>query len=252
MTTRRDVIRAGAGIAAILAAGKAPAGIVKSMLAARGAFLAARRGPALPYDSEVEWLQGDGASGLWIPCDVNNGKFEVSYYRTSLQTQYLVQSARRSSEASNVDVSIAHQRNSNTLSRGSTVCLHMANQNINEAYGAWFSSNTAQLTTKMSATLDIPNTRSMFWNGGGGTWSPTTFNSLPFVGLLCRAKSNNVTTNYSTAKICSFKTWESGTLTHDLRPVRKNGVGLFWDAATGVLWPVSGTGAFTIGPDKTA
>ena len=60
MTTRRDVIKAGAGLAAILASGKAPAGIVKSMLGARGALLAAQKGWTNPYVTDGLVAQWDG------------------------------------------------------------------------------------------------------------------------------------------------------------------------------------------------
>ena len=36
MTTRRNILKGGAGLAAILASGKAPAAFIKSMVAARG------------------------------------------------------------------------------------------------------------------------------------------------------------------------------------------------------------------------
>ena len=39
MTTRREIVKAGAGLAAIIAAGKAPAALVRSMLGARGAIV---------------------------------------------------------------------------------------------------------------------------------------------------------------------------------------------------------------------
>lgn len=47
MTTRRDMLKSGAGLAAILATGKAPAAFIKSMLAARQIFLG-RGGGAQP------------------------------------------------------------------------------------------------------------------------------------------------------------------------------------------------------------
>lgn len=54
MTTRREIVRAGAGLAAIIAAGKAPAALVKSMLGMRGTMTS---GKHLPYDAQVEYLE---------------------------------------------------------------------------------------------------------------------------------------------------------------------------------------------------
>ena len=56
--TRRDIIKSGAGLAAILAAGKAPAALTRSMLAARPSICAGRK--PLPYLKRVEWLQSTG------------------------------------------------------------------------------------------------------------------------------------------------------------------------------------------------
>ena len=46
MTTRREIVKAGAGLAAVIAAGKAPAAFIRSALAARNAMMA---GGAKPY-----------------------------------------------------------------------------------------------------------------------------------------------------------------------------------------------------------
>ena len=60
MTTRRDILTGGAGLAAILASGKAPAYLFKSMLAARNGIGMKSVGAKLPYDSEVEYLESTG------------------------------------------------------------------------------------------------------------------------------------------------------------------------------------------------
>lgn len=61
MTTRREIVKAGAGLAAILAAGKAPAALVRSLVAARNAMTAGG-GAEFPYDSKVEYITS-GFSG---------------------------------------------------------------------------------------------------------------------------------------------------------------------------------------------
>ena len=64
MRTRREVIGGGLGLAAIIAAGKAPAAVVRSMCAARGMSVFCGGKEKLPYDAEVKWL---GATGTqWI------------------------------------------------------------------------------------------------------------------------------------------------------------------------------------------
>lgn len=50
--------------------------------------------------------------------------------------------------------------------------------------------------------------------------------------------------------IYSVKFWRSGTLMFDLIPVRKNGVGYFYDKVNGVLYANEGTGNWGLGIDK--
>ena len=57
MHTRREVIGGGLGLAAIIAAGKAPAAVVRSMCAARGMSIFCGGKEKLPYDAEVEYLE---------------------------------------------------------------------------------------------------------------------------------------------------------------------------------------------------
>lgn len=200
--------------------------------------------------AELEFLQGDGASGLVVPCDVANAKFEVEFYRSSLQSENIVTSAMKGYDQ-HTDVSMGWLRNSNTLSRGSSVCRRMANQNVNAAFGAWFSGG-AQLTQRMSMSMDIPNATNTFWNGGGGSWSASTsWNPPSYVGLLCKALNAGGANGFGRAKVCAFRIWESGTLKHDFAPMRKDGVGRFLDRVTDTWWPTAGTGSFILGPDKT-
>lgn len=198
---------------------------------------------------ELRWLQGDGASGFWIPCDVNLAKFEVSFYRSSLNSEVIAQNAYRGSEVSNVDVNIRWDGNGDTLSRGAIVTQHMSNQNTSATYSSWFY-GSAQLTTKLTMAIDIAGSTNTFSVGGGGVWPSRSYNSLPFIGLMCCAKSNNAVTNFSTVKICSFKIWESGSLTHNLIPVRVGKAGCLFNEVNGSILRNAGTGNFVLGPDK--
>lgn len=67
MRTRRDIVKAGAGLAAIIAAGRAPAALVRSMIAARNALMSGGGGWKNPYVTEGliamwdgEWNAGGG------------------------------------------------------------------------------------------------------------------------------------------------------------------------------------------------
>ena len=61
MTTRREILKGGAGLAAILASGNAPAYLVKSMLAARGSFF----GRAAGGGGWVNPYVTDGLVAMW-------------------------------------------------------------------------------------------------------------------------------------------------------------------------------------------
>ena len=67
--TRREIVtKCGAGLAAIIAAGRAPAAFVRSMVASRNTITpASSSAPPLPYDAEVEYLGGDGSAYMLTP-----------------------------------------------------------------------------------------------------------------------------------------------------------------------------------------
>ena len=62
MTTRRDILKGGAGLAAILASGKAPAYLVKSMLAARNSIGMKSGGAKVP--TAADYVQ-TGLVAMW-------------------------------------------------------------------------------------------------------------------------------------------------------------------------------------------
>lgn len=208
----------------------------------------------LPYDAQVQWLQGDGASGLWIPCDVNNARFEVGYYITAQYSQTIMANAFRGSEASNIDVNIQHYYNQARLTWQQCTTQHMQNQNAGQqgSTNRYYTSNwSQQLTHKFGTIADILNHRNMFSldNYSPKVYQTKTYNSLPFIGLLCRAKSNKVATNYSIVKVTDCKIYVNDVLTYDLIPVRKSGVGYFFNKVTQQFMQKSGSGNFIIGPD---
>lgn len=55
---------------------------------------------------------------------------------------------------------------------------------------------------------------------------------------------------YSSIKLFSLKIYQNGTVVLDFQPVRKDGVGYMYDQVSGQLFGNAGTGAFIVGPDK--
>jgi hypothetical protein len=71
--TRREVIKAGAGLAAIIAAGEAPAAIVRSMIGARNAFTTGG-------EPQYDWLESDGVAYVELPIKIGSDLvYEFSY-----------------------------------------------------------------------------------------------------------------------------------------------------------------------------
>jgi hypothetical protein len=64
------------------------------------------------------------------------------------------------------------------------------------------------------------------------------------------ASGNPYYTKKLTCKLYYCKVWQSGTLLHDLIPVRVGQVGYMYDRVSGELFGNAGTGAFTLGNDK--
>ena len=86
---------------------------------------------------------------------------------------------------------------------------------------------------------------------GGAAIGDCNILAFARIRMATSAASPTITTG-SLARIRTFKfTSQMGSC--DLRAVRKNGVGYMYDATSGtLLGNASGTGTFTIGPDKTA
>ena len=58
MITRREMVKAGARLAAILASGRAPAAVVRSMLAARASICGGKK---LPYKKRLQYIESTGS-----------------------------------------------------------------------------------------------------------------------------------------------------------------------------------------------
>ena len=82
MQTRREIIKSGLGLAGIIAAGKAQAALVRSLIAARAALTGWKK---LPYDAEVEWLQSTGTQWIDTGTSMKYGDdFELNFEITKL------------------------------------------------------------------------------------------------------------------------------------------------------------------------
>jgi hypothetical protein len=221
------------------------------MIAARNAFL---MGAKLPYDAEVEWLQGDGASGILIPGSfTSGGAITVYYYRGSLATEDIF-GQRLTSGANSQALAFRHTRNNDRLS----------SQNLSYftspyAVGSpWFSTSTSgqQTSQLLRLTVDIDAKIATWFDGT--TSSMGTWTSLPqstALGLFGWANSAGTGFySYSTVKVVALEISRGGQAALDLIPVRVGSgslaVGYLYDRVSDELFGNAGTGAFVIGPDK--
>ena len=243
MTTRRDIIKAGAGLAAILASGKAPAYLVKSMLAARNSIGMRAGGTKLPYDAEVAYLANTGTQ--WIDTgyavSTQNVRILARYYFTSVGNTSTVWGAN-----------LPTDRN------------WLANQYANKW---WFGTTSGQFGgSQPSVITDVE------WNINDGVIVGTvgaTAYSGTYSGSIVSGYSvylfavNNggqaIRANGGRCRLFGFKLYDNGILVRDMIPVRftnelDQSEGAMYDRVSGELEPFGnqGTGAFLWGPDASA
>ena len=73
------------------------------------------------------------------------------------------------------------------------------------------------------------------------------------LAIFSYTKSNGITTDtneYLKGRLYSFKIYDNNILIRDLIPVRIDQVGYMYDRVSHMLFSNSGTGTFTLGPDK--
>ena len=206
------------------------------MTSARQIYLGSRRGPALPYDSEVEYLESTGTQ--YIDTGVNakqSLKVRVVFETNSTTTSYFVYGVR----AGNSTITCAS-------GFGTTL-----------GYVRWGTS--AYREAVPSGLVDIvQDSNGAIVNGNSYSYSATQtvveqsgYTMAMFAG---RSSTTTVTANM-VGRIYSCQIWQNGVLVRDFIPVRfTNGLGqsegAMYDRVSGQLFRNSGTGAFNYGNDK--
>jgi len=209
-----------------------------------GARMAMMAGGGLPYDAEVEYLESTGTQ--WIDTG-------VTY---SASSSYVIETRARFRSQPSVNTYVGWDAGG--------AFGWMAQNGLNK----W--NNGAAGTSALLAapydvnadmTLDIragTNTLSYFTISGYGTISRAHASLAAYAmsngyPLFARASQGVVEGRaiiYDYAKI-----YKDGVLVHDLIPVRvgsgASAVGYMYDRVSAQLFGNNGTGAFTIGPDKT-
>ena len=242
MTTRREIItKCGAGLASILAARRAPAALVRSMLAARNGI--AVSGGGGPFDRAVAWLESDGSqhikTGLYISevrkleiraqltaAPNPNASYICGGYRSRVRTQIAANTAY-----------IFMSFGSSTAVQSQGIPTDMAVHDYAFDSGEFYIDGSL----RQSFTWAVQNIASPFclFARGSGTGG---------------AVDGNITGRIFSCRLYGID--NSLPLLRDFIPVRVGSVGYMYDCANPTggplgngLYPNSGSGAFTIGPD---
>ena len=205
------------------------------MLAARGAFLAARRKPKLPYDAEVEYLKSTGTQ--WINTlvypDLSSAKIEIQAVKATGYTLFGANSYMR--------------------------CTGNGGYNVNYAYY-----NQLQFAIYTPTDISSPHVfildKNEFYVDGELKGTATISSRVSSFPICLYGYSTNTqgtaTSDRGSHTIYYCKIYNNGVLVRDLIPVRvgsgASAVGYMYDRVTRRLFGNAGTGAFTIGPDKAA
>ena len=216
------------------------------MLAARGAFLAARRKPKLPYDAEVEYLESTGTQ--YIDTGLNSTtdgfcNFEISFQKTTTNTGV-------SDSGYNAPFGFKYASTARYGIWGGT------NSSNTDLYAGINAYNFAVLSKDTSwHIVNVENGVAVTIDGTATQIGTGTVRANMGLFLFANITSSSGSSSYIVvpSKISYCKIYNtSGVLVRDFIPVRVGTTGYLYDRVSGQLFRNAGTGAFTIGPDKAA
>lgn len=230
MTTRRKF---GLGIAAILAAQRAPAALVRSLVAGRHI---AATGTGIPYDAEVAYLESTGTQ--WI---------DTGYIGNSQTTEFEIDVYSTGQSSFGMGV-IGVRDSTNTRFcwvSGSTSALQVG-------YGNSFKDTNLLLVAnrhmRFSSKISNGTIAYLTENLTAGVSNTSTFSVYGFSTPLGIRLLNIGVLDGFIGMLYSCKLYELGVLKMDLIPVRIGTDGAMFDRVSGQLFRNQGTGSFIIGP----
>ena len=251
MNTRRDFMRGLSGLGAIIATGQAPAAIVRSMVAVRGAMMGGKSGGGdLPYDAEVEYIETDGIdsyvdTGI-IPVLVAEHDFSVMSVDFALQewrpdNTNFVCGARYNNTATTTTFGCAAYDTSAhkiyffrpTVSASSPLSqIDTYRHSVTMQNGLLVADGTGVSVTRISATTQNATTNFCLGTSGVPSMHPSGVNQ------------------FAKARFYSCKIVTGGDTVFEGMPVRKDGCGYIYDRVSGVNIGNAGTGTLGFGPDR--
>ena len=203
-----------------------------------------RRGaptPPLPYDAEVEYLESTGTqyidTGIFARDNLLvNSRFKADSYGSA--TNFVFRGSSQGSTGSE-NIAVVYIRNNNAVRAGMNSSLL--------ASGVSFS-----LSEWHDVELDTTGGNKSFkYDGSILIALNTSSDAVGTSGIILFANTTTSRTTGTKIQTFSVKDTTTGQMMIDLDSVRKNGVGYMYDRVSGNLFGNAGTGAFTIGPDKS-
>lgn len=241
MTTRRKF---GMGIAAMLAAQRAPAALIRSLIAGRHI---AATGTRLPYDAEVEYLESTGTQWISIGMTFDETfKMEMDFKYDTISTG-----------------ATCHGQNGSSGSLYSRFTFGKGAASWDDWYCGLgdlnYRTNIHLDTQRHTFVVDAIN-KEFKIDDSTYTVNYTRFTHLqnPYsASLFCRTTIDIGSQDplKIIGRIFACKIWRSGVLVRDFIPVRftnelGQSEGAMYDRVSGQLFRNQGTGAFVIGPVK--
>ena len=181
--------------------------------------------PVLPYDAEVEYLEGTGTQ--WIDTGVLVSSITKAQYQVLVLKDNMLACGAR--DGTNGRFQVA-----NSIGIGGG---YYTNSSV---YPKNFTSYNIEMTT--SGVLKINGTS---YNASSGSFSSVSFNSSIYL-----FKINGQDVDVGTFRIYGVKFYNVDTLVSDMIPVRVGNVGYMYDKVSGNLLSNSGSGNFILGIDK--
>lgn len=234
MTTRRNMIKAGAGLAAILASGKAPAYLIHSMLAARQG-LGVSAGKRLPYDARVQYIESNGTQYIdtgVVPKSTIGAKMLLLVKGSQSDRVILMAGGDSvgwrwgfSSTGSSIQVSGVNAAGATFNNYG---CAYDTIHEVIYNWGADLSAVVDGDTVRTGIPSGSTDRTETIWINASANGNP----SSPW--------------RYNSMKVYSLKLCDGLNIIRDFIPVRVGTKGYLYDSITGLLF---GDGDFAAGPD---
>lgn len=197
--------------------------------------------PILPYDAQVEYLEGDGSSYI-----------DTGYCANSETSVEMLLRAKSPTQAMGIF----------STKVGCRFSIYQLNKSSSRSFRlqVGYSSNGGasyynyQSNTSFDLSYPTALKKNKFYFNGTlrNTFAEDSFTTTDTIPLFAARLTTGIDSRMFNGRIYWCKIWDDENLVRDFIPVRKNGVGYMYDRVSGQLFGnANSTGAFILGPDKT-